>query len=323
MVSGRPVHTARMHTNDTQPRLEPLADGVWAWVQPDGTWWVNNAGVIAGDDGLLVVDTCATEQRTRRFLDEIARTAPDSPIRWAVNTHEHGDHSYGNSLLPAETVLFGHEHMRSALATDPMIDGCPPFWSPVPDWGNVVRRVPSVTFRSELSVHVGGRTVELRHPGHSAHTGGDVVAWLPEERVLFSGDLLFHGLTPLVFMGSPAGAARALDWIAEFEPRRVVPGHGPVIEAADLPGVLAEHERYYRLVLDLAKSGVDAGIPPLEAAQDADLGEFADWADAERIVANLHRAYADLTGTSPDVAAALRESVAWRGALMETSVNTA
>lgn len=313
-----------MHTNESAPpHLEPLADEVWAWVQPDGTWWLNNAGVIGGDDGLLVVDTCATEQRTRHFLDEIARVAPDRPIRWAVNTHEHGDHSYGNSLLPAATVLFGHEHMRAALAADPIIDGCPPFWSPVPDWGAIQRRVPSVTFSSTVAVHTGGRAVELHHPGHAAHTGGDVVAWLPRERVLFTGDLLFHGLTPLVFMGSITGALRALDWIAEFAPERVVPGHGPLIDRAGLDDVLAAHARYYRHVLSIAGTGRRDGLSPLEAATHADLGEFADWADSERLVANLHRAYADADGGEVDVRTALRDSVAWRGSPMETSVNDA
>ena len=62
----------------------------------------------------------------------------------AVNTHQHGDHTYGNSLLPAATVLIGHERMREGLRTDPVIDGCPAFWAPVPDWGPVQRRLPDV-----------------------------------------------------------------------------------------------------------------------------------------------------------------------------------
>ncbi len=137
--------------------LHEIVPGVFAWVQPDGTWWVNNAGVVAGDDGVVVVDTCATEQRTRRFLAAVAAAAGDAPVRMAVNTHQHGDHSSGNSLLPDHTVIFGHEAMRDALLADPLIDGCPPIWTPVPDWGNVTRRVPDVAFRSELTLHSGRR----------------------------------------------------------------------------------------------------------------------------------------------------------------------
>ncbi|MGW0485607.1 MBL fold metallo-hydrolase [Nonomuraea sp. NPDC003214] len=300
--------------------LHEIGPGVYAWVQPDGTWWLNNAGAVAGDDGLVVVDTCATERRTRRFLGALAEATGGAPVRVAVNTHQHGDHAYGNSVLPAETVIFGHEAMRAALLVDPIIDGCPPVWEPVPDWGNVTRRPPSVVFRDEVAVYTGARRVEFRHPGHAAHTPGDVVAWLPEERVLFSGDLLFHGLTPLVFMGSLEGALRSLDWLAAFGAERVVPGHGPLTDAAGLPGVLAAHERYYRFVLDVARAGRARGLTPLAAAREADLGEFAGWADAERLVLNLHRAYADAEGAEMDLLAALGDAVAYHGGPLPTSV---
>ncbi|GAA3297631.1 MBL fold metallo-hydrolase [Dactylosporangium vinaceum] len=296
--------------------LETVVPGVYAWVQPDGTWWVNNAGAVVGGDDVFIVDTCATEARTRRFLAAVDGVAAGRPVRMAVNTHQHGDHTYGNCLLPAATVLFGHEHMREALRTDPIIDGCPPFWTPVPDWGDVTRRLPDVAVRDAVTVHAGGRRIELRHPGGTAHTPGDLVAWLPEERVLFAGDLVFSGLTPLVLMGSVGGAARALDWMAALEPEHVVPGHGPVLHGPQIGAAFAKLRRYYTAVTEAA----DPGLTPLEAARAFDLGEFADWADAERIVLNLHRAYAERAGAEPDLIAALRDAVAWRGGPMPTSV---
>ncbi|WP_248962027.1 MBL fold metallo-hydrolase [Sphaerisporangium perillae] len=292
-----------------------------AWVQPDGSWWLNNAGVVTGDDGCVVIDTCATERRTRRFLEAVREATGDAPLRLAVNTHQHGDHSYGNSLLPASTVIIGHEAMRQGLLVDPIIDGCPPIWTPVPDWGGVTRRVPAVTFRSELTVFTGDRRVELRHPGSAAHTTGDVIAWLPEERVLFSGDLIFHGLTPLVFMGSVEGALRSLDWMAAFEPAHVVPGHGPLLDERALPDVLAAHERYYRLILDTGERGRREGLSPLEAARRCDLGEFAGWADSERLVLNLHRAYLDAAGGGElDLIQAFTDAMALNGGPLRTSV---
>ena len=215
-------------------------------------------------------------------------------------------------------MLIAHEATRAAQLIDPVIDGCPPFWSPVPDWGAVTRRVADITFRSELTVFSGRRRVDVVHPGYAAHTPGDVVAWLPEERVLYAGDLLFHGLTPLVFMGSVEGALRSLDWIAAFEPDHVVPGHGPMI--TDLAPVLGEHERYYRLVQDSARDGRREGLSPLDAARRTDLGEFGGWADAERLVLNLHRAYADADGTELDLLAAFTDAMTWHGGPLPTSV---
>ncbi|WP_432829998.1 MBL fold metallo-hydrolase [Dactylosporangium sp. CA-092794] len=300
--------------------LETVVPGVHAWVQPDGTWWVNNAGFVAGDGDVFVVDTCATEARTRRFLAAVEEAAPGSPIRKAVNTHQHGDHTYGNSLLPAATVLIGHEHMREGLLTDPIIDGCPPFWEPVPDWGGVTRRVPDVAVHDRLTVHAGGARIELLHPGGPAHTTGDLVAWLPEHGVLFAGDLVFSGLTPLVFMGSVAGALRSLDWMAALEPAHLVPGHGPLLSGGEIAATFDRLRRYYQWILTTADEGLAAGRTPLEAARACDLGEFAGWADAERLVLNLHRAYAERNGTDLDLVAALIDAVTWRGGPMPTSV---
>jgi cyclase len=300
--------------------LHEILPGVYAWVQPDGTWWVNNAGVVTDGGEVFVIDTCASEARTRRFLAAVDAASPGRPIRMAVNTHQHGDHTYGNSLLPPTTVIIGHELMREALRVDPVIDGCPPFWEPVPDWGAVSRRLPDITIADRLTVHVGQRRIELRHPGGPAHTTGDLVAWLPEERVLYAGDLVFHGLTPLVFMGSVSGALRALDWMSDFAPTYLVPGHGPLMTADQIGPVFDQLRRYYRLVLRSADVGLDRGIPPLAAARVCDLGEFTDWPDAERIVLNLHRAYAERQGTEFDLVAALADAVAWRGGPMATHV---
>src|ERR671911_1305602 len=127
-------------TSPSSAALHEVVDGVFAWVQPDGSWWINNSGAIAaiGDDGThpggtVIVDTCATYDRTRRFLDAVGAAIPAAPIAMAVNTHQHGDHTYGNCLLPRESVIVGHEAMRAGLLADFIIDGCPPVWTPVPD----------------------------------------------------------------------------------------------------------------------------------------------------------------------------------------------
>lgn len=112
--------------------------GVHAWVQPDGTWWVNNAGAVQGYDGVLVVDTCATESRTRRFLDALGSATRGAPVRWAVNTHQHGDHTHGNSLLPAETVIIG---------PSPTLPGSRWIWWPrrPTRWSGTVARCPPMS----------------------------------------------------------------------------------------------------------------------------------------------------------------------------------
>lgn len=300
--------------------LADIAPGVWAWTQGDGSWWINNAGLVAGDEGDILVDTCATETRTRRFLDEVRAIRSDSPIRFAVNTHLHGDHTHGNSVLPKSTSIVGHSQMRAGLEEDTIIDRCPPFWSPAPDWGGVSKRLPSVIYDDRLVLHSGSAEVHVLHPGYAAHTLGDSVAFIPAAATLFTGDLLFNQVTALVFMGSLDGALRSLDWIAEFDADVVVPGHGAVLQRHDVDAVLEEHRRYYRLIQTAAREGVAAGMSPLETARRTELGVFAAFPDPERIVLNLHRAYVEITGGPFDLVAAFEDAVRYNGALLPTSV---
>ncbi len=317
------MSTAHAHEPDPTigaAQLVELADGVHAWMQPDGGWWLNNAGAASGADGTLVVDTCATEERTRRFLEALVTASGGLPIRWAVNTHEHGDHTYGNSMLPEETALIGHPDMREALLADPVIDGCPPAWDPVPEWGAVVRRVPSIVTGADLTVYSGRRRIDVLHPGYHAHTTGDLIAWLPEERIVFAGDLIFHRLTPLVSGGSIDGGLRSLDWLASFEPEVLVPGHGALVTAGELASALGDHEAYYRFVREVADRGIREGIGPLDVARDTDLGRFGAWPDAERLLLNLHRAYAESGRGRFDLVAAFTDAIEWNGGVLTTHV---
>lgn len=297
-----------------------MTDGVLAWVQPDGSWWINNAGVVLGGDGPVLIDTCATEARTRRFLDAVAQVCGGAPVRVAVNTHLHGDHTYGNSLLPETTVIVGHQATRDGVLADFVLANTPPLWSPTPEWGNVHLRAPELTLTDALTLHAGSRRIELRHPGFAAHTHGDVVAWLPDDGVLFTGDLVFHEVTPLVFMGSVRGALRSVEWLATFRARYVVPGHGPLVGEGTLGQVLEAHARYYQFVLDTAREGLATGATPLEVARQVDLGEFESWPDSERLVLNLHRAYAETTGTELDLLAAFTDAVAFHGGPLRCAV---
>ncbi|NUT47533.1 MAG: MBL fold metallo-hydrolase [Saccharothrix sp.] len=304
----------------SEPSLQEIAPGVHAWIQPDGTWWINNAGAVHSGGEVVLIDTCATARRTRLFLDAVDAATGGAPVRLAVNTHLHGDHVYGNALLPDSTVIVAHEHTRQGILQDFILASTPPVWSPTPEWGVDAVRAPTVSFRDEVTLHAGAKPVVVRHPGYAAHTVGDAVAWLPEERVLFTGDLVFHKVTPMIAMGSLEGALRSLDWLAAFEPAVAVPGHGPIVAGADFAGVLDEHRRYYEFVRDTAVTGREKGWTPLEAAREADLGEFADLPDAERLVLNLHRAYADADGVDVNVAAALGDAIAYNGGPLACSV---
>ena len=301
--------TVHDHTDVGPPRVDEVADGVFAYVQPDGSWWVNNCGFIGGRQTTLAIDTCATERRTRALLDTIHRVTGRAPAT-AVSTHHHGDHTNGNGLLHGATIL-GHTRCREAMLQTGIMrpDG---LWEPV-EWGELDVAPPFVTFEERLDVWVDDLKVELHHLGPAAHTTNDVVAFIPDRKVLFSGDLVFNGGTPFVLMGSVAGALDVLDRLARFDVEVIVPGHGPPCT----PSQIAPVSEYLRFVQRVAEEGRAAGLTPLDAARQCDLGAFADLTDPERIVGNLHRGYAELDGTAPgapiDVVAALVDMVAYNG----------
>ena len=295
------------------PPTQPIevSDGIFAWVQDDGTWWINNAGFLVADNGVVAVDACSTEARTRALLEGI-RTVTTQPVRILVNTHHHGDHTFGNYLFEPATVV-GHERVRDGIrGWGPPRSA--PFWTDV-DWGDIRLSPPILTFTEGIDVWSGDLRCEIRHLGMRAHTDNDSVVWIPERRVLFSGDLAFNGGTPFLLQGSVTGARRTLERLRALEPEIVVPGHGHVCG----PEVLQQCADYLDFVLDAARAGLTAGLTPLETARETDLGAFADLLDSERIVGNLHRAYADLQDrTDLDLAAALGDMIALNGGPLTT-----
>jgi cyclase len=294
-----------------RPHVQEVSAGVYAYVQPDGTWWINNTGFLVGPQGVISVDTCSTERRTRAYQDAIAAVTP-APVRTVINTHHHGDHTFGNCMFPAAAII-GHESCRTeALAFGPPREL--PFWDG-PEWGELSLDPPFVTFTDEIAVHAGDLRAQVRYVGKPAHTTNDCLVWIPDRSVLFCGDLIFNGGTPFLLMGSVEGAIEVLDRVLRpLGAQTIVPGHGPVFRD---PGPLDLTLDYLRFVLGLARGCVEAGLTPLEAACEADLGPFADWADRERLVGNLHRACAELTGTPRggpiDVIAALGDMVTYNG----------
>lgn len=301
------------HGHDDAPldpiHLDEVADGVYAYIQPDGTWWINNTGFIVADDGVTAIDTCSTERRTKAFLETVAGIT-DAPIRVVINTHHHGDHTHGNYLTYPATII-GHVRCRDLVIASgkPSFEGV---WDG-PEWGEIEIAPPFVTFDEHLTVWTGDVCAELHYIGTPAHTTNDIVAYLPEQKVLYTGDLIFNGGTPFMLMGSVTGSLVAAERLRQFDADVVVPGHGPVCTL----DVLDEHIRYYEFVLATARDARASEVSPLEAGRSIDLGEFADLLDAERIVGNLHRAMHELDGNeagSPmNVVAAIGDMIAYNG----------
>lgn len=270
-----------------EPEVVEVAENVYAYLQLYGQWGLNNAGFVVGPDHVVVVDTCFTVDRAAAFRRQLEATTTKRP-RTLVNTHHHGDHTYGNFLF-RDTTIIAHEGCREEMI-ETGLETTKLFQDGV-NWGDIEIEPPAVTFRDRLDLHVGDMRMEAIFVG-PGHTTNDVVYYLPDRKLLFAGDMVFSGGTPFVLMGSVQGSLDAYTRLRELDVETIVPGHGPICG----PGLIDDMAGYLQMVQDVAAQAFPDDTPPLEVARDLDLGAYADWHDAERIVGNLHRAYDELRG---------------------------
>ncbi|HUF52579.1 MAG TPA: MBL fold metallo-hydrolase [Dehalococcoidia bacterium] len=301
-----------------EPTLEEAAPGVFAYLQLHGQWGLNNAAFItaaggpSGHGSTTLIDTCCTERRARALRDTLARTSPDAPVRVLINTHHHGDHTHGNYLFNPVAII-GHERCREEIIATGL--GTTAVW-PDTDWGHIEIVPPNVTFTDRITTYAGDLELQLIYVG-PAHTTNDIIAWLPEHRIVFAGDTVFNGGTPFCVFGSLSGSLAALEVIRSLAPKTIVPGHGPLCG----PEALDTIEAYLTFVAETAAEGHAAGVTPLDLARQTPLPDpFAALHDSERFVANLHRAYSELDGAPPGTAlpmpAIFPDMVAYNGGKM-------
>ncbi len=289
--------------------LAEIAAGVFAYLQPDGGWGWSNAGLVSDGEATLLIDTLFDLALTERMLDEMRRAVPAAErIGTLVNTHANGDHCYGNQLVPGA-------HIVASAATAGEMSELPPaamaaLVAQAPQMGRLgefflrcfggfefegIELVPpQETFGGELELRVGERTVRLLEVG-PAHTRGDTIAWLPAERVLFTGDILFNGAHPIAWAGPVSNWIAACERIEALAPETIVPGHGPLATGADV----RETRAYFEYLYEQARGAHGEGLTPLQAARQIALDRWAHWGERERLVVNIATIYGELSGDGP------------------------
>ena len=240
-----------------------LAAGVYAVLGDTGrgSEGRSNAGFIVTPDGVVVVDALASPRQGEALLRTI-RGVTRQPIRWLVLTHHHPDHTFGAIVFRRVGArIMAHPDART-LASEGGPDAL------LANWVRVVGLDAMRGFEFADSadrpvtgsdtLRLGGFTIVVTHPG-AGHTAGDVVIWLPGERVLFAGDLLIEDGVTMVVDGGAAALRRCLDFIDSLRPRIVVPGHGAIPRT---PNALVARTRAYVTGLETdMRAAVEHGVP--------------------------------------------------------------
>jgi 2-keto-4-pentenoate hydratase/2-oxohepta-3-ene-1,7-dioic acid hydratase in catechol pathway len=291
--------------------LHKVADRVWAWTLPDGGYGWSNAGLVAGEGASLLVDTLFDLALTREMLTAMKPITDGAPITDALITHSNGDHTHGNQLLDASVRIIAArgtaDEIAHGMAPEMLAMVQTANLGPVAtpytrdrfghfDFSGIRVRNADQTFDRELTVEVGGRRVDLLNLG-PAHTAADSVVHVPDAGVLFGGDLLFIGCTPIVWAGPIANWVAACDAMIALDAPTVVPGHGPVTDPDGIRAVRG----YLAHVAEQAEAAYRKGLSWSEAADTIDLGEYATWLDAERVVVNVYQRYRELDPQTPQL----------------------
>jgi cyclase len=285
--------------------LHDVGDGLYAYLQPDGSWGWSNAGLIVDGEASLLVDTLFDLALTGDMLAEMKRRVQAAEqIDTLVNTHANGDHTFGNQLASGAHILASRKTAEEMLELPPaamaaLAEAAPQMGRVGEfmlecfgsfDFAGIELTPPDETFEGEHSLRVGDKDVQLIEVG-PAHTRGDTLVFVPADRVLFSGDILFHGGHPVVWAGPVSNWIAACDRILAMDVDVIVPGHGPLAGKE----AVRELRSYFEYVETQARKRFEAGMSPLEAARDISLDRYADWGEAERLVVNVQAVYSELS----------------------------
>jgi cyclase len=299
-------------------------EGVYAAIAKTGGLASGNAGFISGDDGVLLVDTFLTPEAVEDLIGVIA-TETKQLIKYALNTHYHLDHTGGNQVLAARGVpIIAHEKLMEWQTTKnrrflPVADelqkrrdAAAKQLSEVPadqadkraPLERQIRRLdamltikltnPTVTFASgTVHLHLGKREVVLFSlPGH---TGGDVLAYVPDANVLFMGDMGWRKTLPNLVDATVSDWITSLDkLLAQYPTAKFVPGHGEVATAAEI----REFRDYLDDLRTRVKQAIADGLTVEQAKQQLKLPEkYKDFGFQNFAVPNVEDMYKELKGT--------------------------
>ncbi len=288
--------------------LQETGNGIYSYLQPDGSWGWSNAGLIVDGDQSLLVDTLFDAPLTREMLGAMADATgiTADAINTVVNTHANGDHTHGNGLCTHAEIIASEAGAKEMETASPerlkaMMDAAPDLgetgkyfidiFGPF-DFGDVAEKLPTRTFNGELALEVGDKTVNLIEVG-PAHTLGDVLVFVPGDSTVFTGDILFVDGTPIMWAGPVSNWLKACDLIIESNSEVIVPGHGPITDVAGVRRV----QDYLSYIDQEARKRYDAGMTAKEAALDISITDFESWTDAERIAVNVDTLFREYSGS--------------------------
>ncbi|TFF90318.1 MAG: MBL fold metallo-hydrolase [Promethearchaeota archaeon] len=291
--------------------LKEIKSNIYACMQEDKGFGWNNSGFVNLGGG-LIIDTLYDLNHTRKMIELYSKIA-QKPIKRLINTHHNGDHTWGNQLLIDNTEIIGHKLCAEEMEKE-KIRNLPGFLQTTInkpkrfpegmryfidqisefDFSEVNITLPNNIIEDDLELDLDGFPCQIIYVG-PAHTPGDLIVNLPEQKVLFAGDIVFWKCTPLGWIGTYEKWIEALELIKSLKPEVIIPGHGPLCNFDAVDTLIG----YFNSVYTQSKKFFDDGLDMMEASKRINLGEYKDWTGPERLIFNVNRAYREFQGIGP------------------------
>jgi cyclase len=250
----------------------------------------SNCAYIVTDEGVVVVDTQLIPFFANEIIKEI-KAVTDKPIKYVINTHWHTDHVGGNETFFPQTPIIAHEFTRKIIAKrkkeqdEGIID------KSLKQLGEFKLTPPDITFDQSMTLHMGNKIIELKFFG-GGHSGGDIIVYLPEEKVLFSGDLFIKG-SGLPDYRDDANIdkhIKSLKKIQALDIEKIISGHLDIAEKKDIQAAIDKLIAFRSQV----KKYVDSGIPPEKAAEEIPFPENENPFYKQNFKKIIHKVYNDI-----------------------------
>lgn len=299
---------------DKKKTFKQIGDGAYAYTAEGDP----NTGVIVGDNAVMVIDTQATPAMAQDVIEKI-RSVTDKPVKYIVMTHYHAVRVLGASAYGAEHVIASHDTYELIVER-----GEADFKSEFERFPRLFRNHesipgltwPNITFKGEMNLWLGKKRVQIMQLG-PGHTKGDTVVWLPEERVLYSGDLVEYGATPYTGDAYLTDWPQTLDNIAALAPQALVPGRGEALTTPEtVQEALAGTRAFVTKLLEYVQEGRAAGksLKDIYKETYARLQpEFGHWVIFDHSLPfDVSRAYDEAGGVrDPRIWTAERDAQMW------------
>ncbi len=273
------------------PRVQKVAPNVYTYEAVVGSpneRYTTNSMFVVTKDGVLVADGQGSPEALRLMFAAIAKITP-LPVKMMVMCSDHGDHTNGNTALPTGVELIAHPNSRANLERQANAPNRPATAPKIVMPGSSLAQDKRV-------IKMGGTEIQIQFLGR-AHTGGDLVVYLPKEKVLFTSEIFLNHLFPAMRSAYPAEWMQVFRKLQKIDARMIIPGHGFVDDPKTLKEELQAYIRSTEAVIAEATRLHNAGIPVDEAVKQAKWGEFTSWSgSASQGPIAIRRVYDELDG---------------------------